>query len=747
MKLSFHFILVLCVSLTFGCLPANAQEKNSLHPLQPSDTTSPRATLISFIDSCNELYALAKVKEDSVDSRLKLLPIVERIKDCLDLSELPKELQNPVGVQSAVYLKEVIDRIELPPLKDIPDVTSIGSGKKKNGLASWRIPDTRLEIVRIQDGPNQGKYLFSTNTVREASMFYTFVKKLPYRTEDIKISPDFYSLFVLLKSSQPAFSANTSSPRGTLILFLKSTNELYEISRKEKFLNRRGTKLRPIARQIFSCLDLSKLPENSRDYYAGEAAVCLKEVLDRVVLSPPERIPGPENIDGSIDGKSLVRWQIPNTQITIARVEEGPRRGEYLFSPGSVHRAVEMYEKVKNQPYQTDERKVSKGIHDWWLTTPGNPVIASWVDWLPSWFRNRNFGLAIWQWLGLLFLFFIGLCTIFLVYRIGRIRSEYMREKSLCRYWITLLFPITALLVPLGFKYFIFEYLSIRGNALYVANFSADIVFLIALIAVIIGISNRITESIVALPHIRPQGLDAHLIRIICRVMGIGAAVIVFLEGGRYLGFPLGTLLASAGIGGLAIALAAQGMIKGLFGTVTILLDKPFRVGERIIVKGQDGIVEEIGLHSTKIRTILTNHLVSIPNDQMADSEIENVGQRKNIRRTLDLHIPLDTPREKIKKAVNIIRAELDNHEGMNPEFPPRVYFNEFNDDSFNIRAVYWYHPPDFWKFHEFSEKLNFKIFQVFEENKIQFSLPSRHSYWNHDDEKGPLEINIVEKS
>jgi MscS family membrane protein len=69
--------------------------------------------------------------------------------------------------------------------------------------------------------------------------------------------------------------------------------------------------------------------------------------------------------------------------------------------------------------------------------------------------------------------------------------------------------------------------------------------------------------------------------------------VIVLLEGGRYLGFPLSTLIASAGIGGLAIALSKQGLIQGLFGTVTVLLDKPYHVGERIMVKGHDGFVED----------------------------------------------------------------------------------------------------------------------------------------------------------
>ena len=110
----------------------------------------------------------------------------------------------------------------------------------------------------------------------------------------------------------------------------------------------------------------------------------------------------------------------------------------------------------------------------------------------------------------------------------------------------------------------------------------------------------------------------------------------------------------------------------------------------------------------------------------------------------MDLHIPLDTTREKVEKAIAAIRAALDNHEGMDPEFPPRVYFNEFNADSFNIRVIYWYAPPDLWSFYAFSEKLNLEIFRAFEEHGIQFSLPLRHTYWKQDDEQGPLDVKVV---
>ncbi|WP_197532718.1 mechanosensitive ion channel family protein [Symmachiella macrocystis] len=683
---------------------------------------------------------MADTEKTAADFNTKVLPASERIMDCLDLSALPGELRDTAGIESAVYLKEVLDRVKLPEEDDIPGATT-ADGKP---LSRWRIPGTRLSIVRVQDGSQEGAYLFSPEMVRQAAKIYRAAEQLPYRKDGPKVSPRFYDRYVALTKRQPTLTADTSSPRGTLTLFLDTINQISEMIRAEKHIDRTDPKFLPLVTQVYRCLDLSEIPEYSRDYYAGEAAVCLKEILDRVTVPPPEEIPGPENLQAMEGGEPLVRWQVPNTKITIARVAEGPQRGEYLFTVGTVQRAAEMYEEVKSQPYRTKGRPVSVGFHDWYLSVPANPTVADWVDWLPDGFRHRTLGLAIWQWIGLLLAMIVGLGIMFTIYWVGGIRSESMRQRGLLRYWITTLFAIVAMFVPLVFKHVIWEYLSIRGTALYVAQFSADIVFLMALIAVILAVSSRLADSVVALPKVRSRQLDATLVRILFRVLGIIAAAIVFLEGGRYLGFPLTTLLASAGIGGLAIALSAQGMVKGLFGTVTLLLDRPFRVGDRIVANGHDGVVEEIGLRSTKIRSFLSNHLISIPNDQMAESEIENVGKRKHISRISDLHIPIDTPREKVDQAVTSIRAILDNHEGMDPEYPPRVYFNEFNPDSFNIRILYWYTPPDLWNYYAFCEKVNLQIFKVFDQHGIQFSLPLRHSYWKHDDEQGPLEVTFL---
>ena len=255
-----------------------------------------------------------------------------------------------------------------------------------------------------------------------------------------------------------------------------------------------------------------------------------------------------------------------------------------------------------------------------------------------------------------------------------------------------------------------------------------------------------LTAIIIASPNIRSQGLDAQFIRLISVVLSIVVSVVLFLFGGQYLDIPVMTLLASAGVGGLAVALAAQDTLKNLFGTLMIMADKPFRMGERIIVGEHDGVVEAIGLRSTRLRTRFAGHLITIPNDEMARRDIENLGRRPALFRSANIRIPLDTPREKVESAVTLIRETLKNHQGMDPERAPRVFFDEFNDDSFNIRMSYWYHLDEYWDFVAFNEKVNLEIFRAFEDQGIQFSLPSRISYWATDSEQRPLEVAMAKR-
>lgn len=228
------------------------------------------------------------------------------------------------------------------------------------------------------------------------------------------------------------------------------------------------------------------------------------------------------------------------------------------------------------------------------------------------------------------------------------------------------------------------------------------------------------------------------LARTALRVTLIIVAVIFWLDN---IGLKVSTLLAGLGVGGLAVALGAQDTLKNLLGSIMILLDKPYRVGQRIVAKGHDGIVEEIGLRSTRLR-LLTGHQTTIPNEEMAKIDIENIGLRPHIRRVANIGITYDTPPEKIEKAVNIILKILDNHEGMDPKLPPRAYFSEYQPYSLNILVFYWYHPADYWSYMQFTQWVNLQIAREFQKEDIKLAIPTSTTYLTQDDSQ-PLHVNV----
>ena len=352
-------------------------------------------------------------------------------------------------------------------------------------------------------------------------------------------------------------------------------------------------------------------------------------------------------------------------------------------------------------------------------------MMGTLVSKLPGWARDPLLGVTAWKWPGLIVAICVSIALMIGVYAVQRRIAVRTRETRLWTYCLSVILPAVAILIPYGFSAFARSELALRGQPLYVVSFAAELVALIAGTVFVVGFCNRIAEIIIAAPSIHPRGLDAQLIRIVSRIVGLAAAVLLVLAGGQRLGIPLTTLLASAGVGGLAVALAAQDTLKSLFGTITLMADKPFRVGDRIIVGAYDGVVEDIGLRSTRLR-LLTGHQATVSNDELARVDIENVGRRPHIRRVADIRIPLNTDVELVREAADIVRNALDGHEGLDQAYPPRVAFSEFNDDSFNIRFFYWYHPPDYWKFLEFSERLNLRICRKFAERGIRFSLPMR---------------------
>ncbi len=188
---------------------------------------------------------------------------------------------------------------------------------------------------------------------------------------------------------------------------------------------------------------------------------------------------------------------------------------------------------------------------------------------------------------------------------------------------------------------------------------------------------------------------------------------------------PITSLLAGLGIGGLAVALAAQDTLKNFFGSLVIFTDKPFVPGDRVQVDNQDGVIETVGFRSTRMRT-LEGHLVTLTNGDLASKTVVNVSRRPHIRRNATFYLPYDTPPEKARRAKEIVMDLLRDHEGYHPDFPPRVFFKEFTPSALEFQMLYWYHPPDFPKFMAFGERLNLEILDRFSREGISFAFPTQ---------------------
>lgn len=152
-------------------------------------------------------------------------------------------------------------------------------------------------------------------------------------------------------------------------------------------------------------------------------------------------------------------------------------------------------------------------------------------------------------------------------------------------------------------------------------------------------------------------------------------------------GYDVGALLAGVGIGGLAMAMAAKDFVANIFGGITVFVDKPFVVGERVQVAGIDGTVEEIGIRSTRIKT-LAGRMVTIPNHKFTDGVVENVTAEPARKVRLDLGLTYDTTPERIEQAIAILEEILVAHVGTQDN--TTVWFSEFGPFSLNVSAIYY---------------------------------------------------------
>jgi len=591
---------------------------------------------------------------------------------------------------------------------------------------------------------------------------------------------DDYSL-ESVTAQHPLKPPNTSSPRATLESFIDYVNRSYSVlmaaHRKNLktpgfFTSEAVQEMAGNAEGLFDraiwCLNLSQVPVVRMKDVSYEATLKLKEILDRIELPPFDQIPDAVAVAKELEEKKyprFMRWTVPNTNIEIARVADGPRKGEFLFTPQTIDRLDEYYGKVKDRPYKVNVF-ITPEFLEFYESTPGRLLPPKWSRLLPAWSNKLYHAQTIWQWFSLIVLSFLTLLFIWWAFYLV-LRSRVAVVSPAKRDWRRVIFSLVVACAIWILSYVLDKQVNLTGTVLSVVRYSLTTIWYFLLATAVFFAGVAVAETIVSSPKIDPEGVQASYLRALFGLIGFLAAAAIFITGLYRLGVTLVPLLTGLGVGGLAFALAAKPTIGNIIGSFTIFVDKPFRVGQRVNVMGQDGSVESIGLRSTKIR-LLTGPLTSIPNDKMANAEVVNVGRRPYIRRLINVTITYDTPPEKINRAIEILReilsvpeapdpkttegteelavsagtegaAEHEPHpnEAINQEdFPPRVYFNDLNADSLNILVIYWYHPPEYWDYLEHANWVNIQILERFNAEGIDFAFPTQTLHVAGDDKR-----------
>jgi MscS family membrane protein len=236
----------------------------------------------------------------------------------------------------------------------------------------------------------------------------------------------------------------------------------------------------------------------------------------------------------------------------------------------------------------------------------------------------------------------------------------------------------------------------------------------------------KVTDLLVGLWRERgadlEKGTNDQLFIVIRKGIKAFLLVIAVLVTMQNLGVNVTAAVASLSIGGLALGLAAQDTLANLFGAVAIFADKPFRVGDRIKLDAVDGMVEGIGLRSTRVRN-LDGHLVTIPNKTMGNATITNVAARPNIKTEMNLGLTYDTPTEKVKRATAILEEVYRAHP-MTADV--LVSFNRFDASALNIFVVHWWNGVEPKAQLAGMQELNLEIKRRFEVEGIEFAFPTQ---------------------
>jgi len=511
----------------------------------------------------------------------------------------------------------------------------------------------------------------------------------------------------------PPLAPERASARATMRTFL------------EAFYVENGPDLEAAA----ACLDLSGYPFGPGSVKANELAVQLKSIIDKTVYVEYEQIPD------AGEGPDYVFLRRAEGEVVIAR----QANGEWLFSDRTVRSIEELYR-------LTATKQVVEGVE------VQAPEVVSPAMWLrarmPETLTNRVLFLEGWQWIGLVAVILLGVLSgkVFTVFVQGSVLKLFQRRARSVDTQVLgkAIWPASALvmvlvwgigIVVLGLPVAV---LAIYQRSIWIVGVLAAVVTVYRLVDVVASMMEQRAQATKS----RFDDLLVPLIRKSLKVFVVAVGIVLVAQQS---GANVSSLVAGLGLGGLAFALAAQDTVSNLFGSFTVLLDRPFQVGDWIVTGDVEGTVEELGFRSTRVRTFY-NSLITLPNSNLTNAAVDNLGQRAFRRWSTKIGVAYSTPPAKIDAFCEGVRELVRRHPYTRKDYY-HVYLNEFGASALQVMLYVFFKAPDWATELRERHRLGVDILRLAQELGVEIAFPTqtlflRQETWTPDplDEDGYAE-------
>ncbi|MEZ4398916.1 MAG: mechanosensitive ion channel family protein [Kofleriaceae bacterium] len=449
-----------------------------------------------------------------------------------------------------------------------------------------------------------------------------------------------------------------------------------------------GTRWEP--RRAAACFEVAGLSPAR----LGERAVMLKRVLDaRPTWLVLEDIP--DRTD-HLDAEGQARYVDANVARDFAGVTLIQRDGRWLFSSATVARIPALYPEVTGRL----ER------------------------YMPSVLMGEFLGIELWKYLGLFVMLVVGLLLQrvvvyaiqrWLARRLARARARDAVDKASKPIGVL----ATALVFRFGVPLFLFP-----PKVSEVATVATEALAAFSVVWLAYRLVDVLADFLASKAELTETKLDDQIVPLVSRSLKVFTWVVGAIFVLQNINVDVGSLLTGLGLGGLAFALAAKDTVANFFGSVMIFVDRPFQIGDWVVVAGVEGIIEEVGFRSTRVRTFY-NSVVTMPNAKVVDAMIDNYGARKYRRYTTTLGLAYDTPPDKVQAFCEGARAIIAGLPETRKDYY-LVEFKDFGESTLDVMVYCFFEVSDWNAEMRARNNMNLELLRLASELGVSYAFPTR---------------------